>query len=190
MKQNNCHVVYFFFAVGHVNLYLHCCQKESHVVTIFFTSIYRKKKSHDLTIFSYIRLPPKKTLHNVTMFLYMRLPQRKKLHDFTAKKKMNSFTQNKKCMHVANLPTYGPLLVLSPALKRWGPPDGSGYVATGPTSGPFLILSPALKRWGPLTRPCQVRPLLTLPLLKGILEVPSQAKQSLWGWEIDGVTEC
>ena len=27
--------------------------------------------------------------------------------------------------------------------------DSMGYVATRPTYGPFLILSPTLKRWGP-----------------------------------------
>ena len=32
------------------------------------------------------------------------------------------------------------------------PPGGRGYVATLPTCGPLLILPPALKRWGPPTR--------------------------------------
>ena len=50
--------------------------------------------------------------------------------------------------YVATLPTCGPLLILPPALKRWGPPGGRGYVATLPTCGPPLILPPALKRWG------------------------------------------
>ena len=79
--------------------------------------------------------------------------------------------------YVATLPTCGPPVILSPALKRRGPPrqqglcshlahlwatsdfaprfeavgtpPGSrGYVATLPTSGPPVILSPALKRWG------------------------------------------
>ena len=83
--------------------------------------------------------------------------------------------------YVATLPTCGPLLILPPALKRWGPPrrqgfwshlahlwptsdsapcsealgvprGGRGYVATLPTCGPLLILPPALKRWGPLRR--------------------------------------
>ena len=44
--------------------------------------------------------------------------------------------------YVATLPTCGPLLILSPALKRRGPLDGRGYVATLPTCGPLLILSP------------------------------------------------
>ena len=45
----------------------------------------------------------------------------------------------------------GPLLVLSPALNRWGPPppDDRGYVANQPTFGPLLILSPTLKHWDP-----------------------------------------
>ena len=29
-------------------------------------------------------------------------------------------------VYVANLPIYGPLLVLSPSLKRWGPPRWQG----------------------------------------------------------------
>ena len=79
--------------------------------------------------------------------------------------------------YVATLPTCGPLLILPPARKRWGPPrrqglcshlahlwatsdsappseavgtpSGRGYVATLPTCGPLLILPPARKRWGP-----------------------------------------
>ena len=31
-----------------------------------------------------------------------------------------------------------------------GTPDGRGHVANPPSCVPFLILSPALKRWGPL----------------------------------------
>ena len=49
--------------------------------------------------------------------------------------------------YMANLPTCGPLVILSPALKRWGPPRS--YIANLPTCGPLVILSPALKRWGP-----------------------------------------
>ena len=46
--------------------------------------------------------------------------------------------------------TCGPLLILSPALKCWGPPqEGRGDVANLPTCGPLLILSPALKCWEP-----------------------------------------
>ena len=48
---------------------------------------------------------------------------------------------------VVNLSTCGPLLVLSLALKRWGLTTGF-YVANLPTCVPLLILSPALKRWG------------------------------------------
>ena len=80
--------------------------------------------------------------------------------------------------HVSTLPTWGPLMMLPPALKRWGPPrrqglcshlthlwatsdaaprsevvgtppGGRGYVATLPTCGPPLMPPPALKRWGP-----------------------------------------
>ena len=51
--------------------------------------------------------------------------------------------------YVANLPTCGPLLILSPALKRWGLQDDTVYVANLPSCGPLLILSPALKHWGP-----------------------------------------
>ena len=41
----------------------------------------------------------------------------------------------------------GPLPILPPALKRWGPKGGRYFVATLPTCGPPLISSPALKRW-------------------------------------------
>ena len=80
--------------------------------------------------------------------------------------------------YVATLPTFGPPMILPPALKRWGPPrpqglcshrahlwatsdsaPGSeavgtpqaagGYVATLPTCGPPLILPLALKRRNP-----------------------------------------
>ena len=82
---------------------------------------------------------------------------------------------------MATLPTCGPLLIVPPALKRWGPPrrqwlcshlahlwatfdstprfeavgtppGGRGYVATLPTFEPLLILPPAVKRWGPPRR--------------------------------------
>ena len=78
-------------------------------------------------------------------------------------------------VYVATLPTCGPLVILPPALKRWGRPrrqglyshlahlwatsdsaprseavgtplGGRGYVATLPTCGPLVILPPALKR--------------------------------------------
>ena len=55
--------------------------------------------------------------------------------------------------YVAYLPTRGPLLNLSSALERWGPPTTRRYVATPSTYGPLLILSPAMERWGP---PCRV----------------------------------
>ena len=53
---------------------------------------------------------------------------------------------------MATLPTCGPLLIFTPALKRWGPPGSRGYVDTSPTCGPLLVLPPALKRWGPPRR--------------------------------------
>ena len=53
--------------------------------------------------------------------------------------------------YVANLPTCGPLLVLSPALKDCGPPDGRGYVANLPICGQLLVLSPTPKHCGPQT---------------------------------------
>ena len=78
----------------------------------------------------------------------------------------------------ANLPSCVPLLILSPALKRWGspkreascsqaahlqatadfvprskvlgtPPWGTGYLAHLPTCGLLLIVSPTVNRWGP-----------------------------------------
>ena len=36
-------------------------------------------------------------------------------------------------MHVANLPTYGPRLILFPALSDGDPSGGTGYVPTRPT---------------------------------------------------------
>ena len=51
---------------------------------------------------------------------------------------------------VAQVETLVP--ILSPALKCWGTPDGRSYVANLPTCGPLLIFSHALKRWGPRTR--------------------------------------
>ena len=39
-----------------------------------------------------------------------------------------------------------------PPLCGGDPSDGRGYVATLPTCGPLLILSPALKGWGPPRR--------------------------------------
>ena len=83
--------------------------------------------------------------------------------------------------YVATLPTCGPLLILPPALKRWGSPrrqglcthlahlwatsdsvpplqsggdplGGRNYVATLPTLGPLAILPLALKWWGSLKR--------------------------------------
>ena len=78
-----------------------------------------QKKLHDLTIFWYSRFPKRKKLHTLTIFLYLHLLQ-KKLSDFTAKKKkLHDFIEQKSYMHVANL-------ILSTALKRWGPPRRQG----------------------------------------------------------------
>ena len=51
-------------------------------------------------------------------------------------------------------PTFWPSLMLYPALKRWGPPDGGlpGFVANVPLFGPMLISSPPLTCWGPPRR--------------------------------------
>ena len=54
--------------------------------------------------------------------------------------------------YVANPPTYGPLLSLSPSMRCWGRPYGRGYLSHVPTCGPLLTLSPLVKCWGPLGR--------------------------------------
>ena len=74
--------------------------------------------------------------------------------------------------YVATRPICGPLLILSPTQKRWGPPrrqglcisfcsllcsigpppHDKGYVATCPTCAAVLILSPAVKCWLPPRR--------------------------------------
>ena len=46
------------------------------------------------------------------------------------------------------MPTGGPLLIQSPALKHWGHACSGGYVATRPTSGPLLILAFDMKSKG------------------------------------------
>ena len=104
-----------------------------------------------MTIFLYSRLPQKK-LHNLTIFLYSHLLQKKFTQLFRKGKKFTRFYPPKKitCLgYVANLPTCGPLLILSSALKRWRPADGRGYIANVPICGPLVILSPAMKHRGP-----------------------------------------
>ena len=64
----------------------------------------------------------KEQLHNMTIFLYTHLPQKNIFTIFTTEKIFSNFTRIKECMHVATGPTYGPLLILSPALKGFGPP--------------------------------------------------------------------
>ena len=85
-------------------------------MTIFLYMTYHKKiiTQHDNFFYTIYR---KKKLHDMTIFLYTHLRQRKEI---------SSFTENKKCVHVATGPTYGPLLILSPALKHWGPPRQQG----------------------------------------------------------------
>ena len=53
--------------------------------------------------------------------------------------------------YASTWPNYEALLILSPAMKRWGLPRRQGlrYVATRPTCLPLLISFPALKRFGP-----------------------------------------
>ena len=50
------------------------------------------------------------------------------------------------------LPTFGPVLILFPSLKRWAPLEGWGYAANPPTFGPLLNFFPALKRSVPRRR--------------------------------------
>ena len=155
-----CNAFIFSFAVRnrHIlqNFFYGTCKYGLHVITkksaqhnnFFGTRAYRQKKTlHGLTIFFCIHIFCNKN--------YRTLPQKKSEKKVTRlyckEKKLHGFTKNKKYMHEANLPNPGPLLILSPALKCWGPPDGRGYVATRPTCGPLLILSPALKWWRPPT---------------------------------------
>ena len=51
-------------------------------------------------------------------------------------------------MHVANVPTCGPLLILSATLKRRGAPGGQGLCSHLAHRWPTFDLSQALKRWG------------------------------------------
>ena len=79
-----------------------------------YTTYSKKKKIHILTVFllhaftaekkNYTTYSKKKKLHDLTVFCYTHLQQKKK----------------------AALPTCGPLLILPPALKRWGPPRRQG----------------------------------------------------------------
>ena len=103
----------------------------------FCTHVYRKKKLARLDDF-------------FCTCIYL---IKKKLHNFTVKeKKLHNLTKNKNNMHVANLPTLGPLLILSPALKRWGPPRWQGLCSHHAHLWATSDLSPALKDWGPPKR--------------------------------------
>ena len=106
----------------------------------------KKKKLHDLTGFllraftakkKITRLTAKKKITRPDGFFVTRIySAKKKLHDLQQKKKitrpdgflLNAFTAEKKGGRgdVATLPTCGPLLILPPALKRWGPPRRQG----------------------------------------------------------------
>ena len=61
-----------------------------------------------------------------------------KIHNFRFFKKHNLRPKNKKNT--------------VPRSEVLGTPDGRGYVTKLPTCGPVLILSPVLKRWGPPRR--------------------------------------
>ena len=53
---------------------------------------------------------------------------------------------------MATLPTCGPLLILSPALKRWGPRRRQGLCSHLAHLLSTSDSAPALKRWGPPRR--------------------------------------
>ena len=62
----------------------------------------------------------------------------------------------------------------------------TGRFSVGDMEWTFLRSSYALvpRKKVKQEKPCQVRPLLHLPLLKGVLAVPSIAKQTCWMWEV------
>ena len=55
---------------------------------------------------------------------------------------------SQKTAGVGNSSIYGPLLILSLALKCWDPPNSRGCVANPPKVEPLLILLPALNNLG------------------------------------------
>ena len=83
----------------------------------------------------------------MTIFFYTCVPQ-KKLHNLTARRKSPIFLKMHACRRCARLWATSDFVPRS----GLGTPGGTGYVATRPTCGPFLILSPTLKRWGPPRR--------------------------------------
>ena len=54
--------------------------------------------------------------------------------------------------YVATLPTCGPLLILPPALKRWGPPRRQGLCSPLAHLWATSDSAAAIKGWGPLRR--------------------------------------
>ena len=52
-------------------------------------------------------------------------------------------------IRLANLPICRPILILSLAFKRWGPPKRHGLCGQSALCGVILILCPIVKRWGP-----------------------------------------
>ena len=50
--------------------------------------------------------------------------------------------------YVANPPTSGPSLILSPAVKDWGPPIWQGLCSQRATCGPLLIKLPGCEAFG------------------------------------------
>ena len=103
-----------------------------------YTTYSGKKKLHHLTVFLlHAFTAKKKILHDLTVFLlHAFTAEKKKLHDLQQKKKitrpdgflLHAFTAEKKSVrgYVATLPTCGPLLILPPALQRWGSPIRQG----------------------------------------------------------------
>ena len=65
------------------------------------------------------------------LFFLLTIYRNNKLHVFTAKEKFFNFVKNEKCMQVATRPIYGPIVILSPALKHWGPPRRYGLCSHG-----------------------------------------------------------
>ena len=55
-------------------------------------------------------------------------------------------------VYVATLPTCGPLLILPPALKRWGSPGRQGLCSHLTHLWVTYDCAPAMKRWGPPRR--------------------------------------
>ena len=98
-----------------------CCKKNKRVTPFFF------HKKRDLRFF-FAR----------PLLFYLRP---------TATKQMSELCFSKENVIYPKKQKNFPMLILSPALKRWGAANGRASVANLPTCGPFLFLSPAPKRW-------------------------------------------